>query len=42
MADKSNDPPPKAERTDSDAPKPQSKDEPIIVSRRQFNDFALI
>jgi len=42
MAEKQNDPPAKSEPDDAEMTRKPREDKPIIVSRRQFNDFALI
>lgn len=42
MAGKESDPPAKSEQDDQETTKTPQEDKPIIVSRRQFNDFALI
>lgn len=42
MAKKEHEPPPKSERGDPETDKATQEERPIVVSSRQFNDFALI
>lgn len=44
MTEKAKDTPPplKSDRDATGRPGTPSKDEPVIISRRQFNDFAMI